>query len=353
MKKVLAMLLCVVLVFGLVACGGSQPTPPAAPPAAPPAGGGDAPAADPTEETFNLRVGHNLAEDHTVHLAMLELAEMLETQSGGTITLQIFPNSVLGSPTDMLVQVQNGALDMVKISAASLANFNNVYNAYSVPYLFESREHFFTAMDSDLTQEIFASTAADGFIGLTWLDSGSRSFYTRETPVRHPDDLQGLIIRTMDSPMAIRMMELLGGASMVMGFGDIYTALQQGVIDGAENNVTALRDHGEVAPYYSFTHHTRIPDIVVIGEAIFSQMSENQQAIVRAAAHQMSINYRAAWQAFEEEVLERVVNEFGVILIEDVDFAAFQAAVQPMWDELREAYPEVYEVVQAFSAMAR
>ncbi|MDO4345163.1 MAG: TRAP transporter substrate-binding protein [Eubacteriales bacterium] len=302
------------------------------------------------DQTFNLKLGHNLAEDHAVHIELTKFAEDVAEQSNGTINIQIFPNGTLGSEADMLSQIQMGALDMAKVSASTLGQFSKLYNAYSVPYVFNDKEHYYNVMDGEITQSIFDSTEADGFIGLTWLDSGSRSFYTANTPIRKPEDLKGLKIRTMDSQMAIDMMNALGGAATVMGYSEIYTGLQQGVIDGAENNVTALRDHGEVAKYYSFDEHTRIPDIVVLSANVWNQMSDSQKEVLKSCAKAATDDYKTAWEEFENQVLDQAVNEFGVELIKDVDTAAFQEAVQPVYESLKSSDPEVYAIVEQIQA---
>ncbi len=345
-KKILAALVCATMVVSLGACSSKAPSTSSA------TEGGSQAEAGTEETTFNLKMGHNLAEDHAVHIAMTEFAKNVAEKSGGSINITIFPNGTLGSESDMLSQIQNKALDMAKVSASAMGNFSSLYNAYSVPYVFDNKDHYYSVMDSEITQNIFDSTEADGFVGLTWLDSGSRSFYTVKNPIRVPADLKGLKIRTMDSQMAIDMMKALGGSATVMGYSDVYTGLQQGVIDGAENNVTALRDHGEVAKFYSFDEHTRIPDIIVISSTVWNQMSDAQKEIIKTSAKEATENYKTSWAAFEEEVLNNAVQNFGVELIRDVDIAAFQEAVQPVYENLKTNNPEVYGVVEQIRNMA-
>ena len=303
----------------LTACGGSSGST---------AGSGAAAA---TGGSFNLKLGHNLAEDHAVHIQLTSFAEQVKEKTSGSINIQIIPNGTLGSEADMISQIQAGALDMAKVSASTLGNFSEKYNAFSVPYVFNDQAHYYSYMDSDSAKAVFESTDDQGFRGLTWLDSGARSFYTKATAIRTPADLKGLKIRTMDSQMAIDMMNCLGGSATVMGYSDIYTGMQQGVIDGAENNVTALRDHGDVTKYYCFDEHTRIPDMVVIASSVW---------------------YKDAWKKFEDEVLDKAVNQNGVELVKDVDIAAFQAAVQPIYENLKTSNPTTYAVVEEIRAMA-
>ena len=302
--------------------------------------------------SFNLKLGHNLAEDHAVHIQLTSFAEQVKEKTNGTVNIQIIPNGTLGSESDMISQIQAGALDMAKVSASTLGNFSEKYNAFSVPYVFDDQAHYYTYMDSDSAQAVFESTDDQGFRGLTWLDSGARSFYTKATAIRTPADLKGLKIRTMDSQMAIDMMNCLGGSATVMGYSDIYTGMQQGVIDGAENNVTALRDHGDVTKYYCFDEHTRIPDMVIIASSVWNKFSDEQKSIVAECAATATEEYKDAWKKFEDEVLDKAVNQNGVELVKDVDIAAFQAAVQPIYDNLKTSNPTTYAVVEEIRAMA-
>ena len=341
-RKLLATLLCVATTLSLVACGSNN------------AGGNDnTGSTNGGASTVNLKLGHNLAEDHAVHIELTAFVEELKEKSDGSINVTIFPNGTLGSESDMISQIQNGALDMAKVSASTLGNFSSLYNVYSVPYVFDNKEHYYSVMDGDISKEIFKSTDGDGFVGLTWLDSGSRSFYTVNKPIRTPQDLKGLKIRTMDSQMAIDMMGALGGSATVMGYSEIYTGLQQGVIDGAENNVTALRDHGEVAQYYSFDEHTRIPDIITISSKVWNSLSDEQKKIFEECAQASTDRYKIAWEEFETEVLNNAVENFNVELVRDVDIAAFQEAVQPIYEKLQTSDPAVYEVVEKIRGAAQ
>ena len=306
-------------------------------------------AADGEEQVFNLTLSHGLAEDHAVHIALTAFAEDVKEQSGGTINIEIFPNGVLGSETDNITQIRAGALDMAKVSASTLGNFQNEWNVLSVPYVFNDQEHYYNVMDGDIAQDLYQLTADKGFMGLTWMDSGARSFYTADRAIRTPADLKGLRIRTMDSQMAIDMMDALGGSSTVMGYSEIYTGMQQGVVDGAENNVTALRDHADVTKYYCFDEHTRIPDILLIYTDTWNAMSDNQRQIMTECAKKMTEDYKTAWTEFENEVLA-AAEEKGVELIRDVDTAAFQEACQSIYTNLETESPEVYAYVERIQA---
>lgn len=337
-KKIAALATAAVLCAGLMAgCGASSTT---------------ADTSYSAENPLVLTLAHGLSETHTVHIAMTQFAEEVNEKTDGRVQIKIFPNGQLGSENENLEQLQAGVIAMTKVSAPGLATYNEAYNAFGLPYIFNDTEDFYHVMDSQQMQDFFLSTGDDGFVTLTYYTSGARSFYTKDRAIRTPADLKGLKIRTMDSQMAIDMMNCLGGSATVMGYSDIYTGMQQGVIDGAENNVTALRDHGDVTKYYCFDEHTRIPDMVIISSNIWNQFSDDQKSAVTECAKAATEEYKTAWKNFEDEVLDKAVNQNGVELVKDVDIAAFQSAVQPIYENLKTSNPETYAVVEEIRAMA-
>lgn len=154
----------------------------------------------------NMKLAHNLAEDHAVHIQLLAFADAVREKTGGEINIEIVPNGTLGSEGAVLEQVGYGMVEMTKVSASTLGNFVPKWNALSVPYVFDDQEHYYNVMDGEIAKELYTTTEDQGFIGLFWLDSGARSFYTANKAIRTPADLAGLKIRTMDSQMAIDMM---------------------------------------------------------------------------------------------------------------------------------------------------
>ena len=323
MKKFISIVFCLVLVLTLAA----------------------APA---TAKDFFLTLAHNLAEDHAVHIAMTEWAEKVDAASNGSITINIIPNGQLGSEADCVSQIQAGQLEMTKVSAGTLANFATAWNCVSVPYVFRDKNHLYNVMNGEIGKDLYALTNKDGFTGIAWLESGTRCFYTANTPVRKPEDLKGLKIRTMDSQMAIDMMNAFGGSATVMGYSDIYTGMQQGVIDGAENNITALRDHADVTKYYCYDEHTMIPDVIVISSKVWDEMDDAQKKIMNDTAAEMVANYRGLWAKFEDDVKAQV--EGKVEYITDVDKPAFQKAVAPLYEKLKTDDAATYSFVERIQA---
>ena len=196
----------------------------------------------------HLLVAHSHSEAHPVNVGLQKMTEVASAESD--LTFSVYPNGQLGDNAAMIQLVKAGVLDIAKVSASSMEQFNSAYAIFSMPYVFESTEQYFAVMNqSEAVQEIFKSTYDQGFFAIGWFDSGSRSIYTtKDAPCEGPADLKGLKIRTQDSPTSIAMIRAMGGSATPMSSGETYTGLQQGIIDGAENNETVLVQdgHGEV-----------------------------------------------------------------------------------------------------------
>ncbi|WP_134699260.1 TRAP transporter substrate-binding protein [Ammoniphilus sp. YIM 78166] len=304
------------------------------------------------EKAQTLKLAHNLSEDHPVHKALVEFATTVEEKSNASVKVQIFANGVLGGEKEVLEQLKGGAVDMTRVSAGALENFAPEYAVFSLPYLFVSQDHYYKAMDSEAVQKLYEANKDKGFVGLTFYDSGARSFYTKDKAIQTPEDLKGLKIRVMDSPTAIKMVQLLGGNPTPMAYGEIYTALQSGVIDGAESNETALTTgkHGEVAKQFSINQHTMIPDVLVISSKTWDGLSAEQQQIVKEAAKASTESQKVLWNQAIEEAKAEAQSKLGVTFNE-VDKAPFIEKVQPMHEEYSNKDPKIKEIIDAFEAL--
>ena len=281
----------------------------------------------------------------------------VEVAAGGSINIQIIPNGTLGSEADMISQIQAGALDMAKVSASTLGNFSEKYNAFSVPYVFNDQAHYYSYMDSDSAKAVFESTDDQGFRGLTWLDSGARSFYTKATAIRTPADLKGLKIRTMDSQMAIDMMNCLGGSATVMGYSDIYTGMQQGVIDGLEGNMNAYSTNGssEVCKNMSLTNHLVGTCGAYISTKVWNSIPEEYRTIIQEEFTKGAKELTDFTNASFAETKAKLEKEQGCSFNE-VDVDAFRAAVQPEFERMVKedgVTPTFYEQAQAILAVQK
>lgn len=298
-----------------------------------------------------LRLAHGLNNEHPVHLGMEFMAERLAEKSGGELTIAIYPNQQLGSERQCLELLQIGSLAMTKVSAAVLENFAPRATVLSLPYMFRGREHEYAFQDSDLGQELLTETEEFRLRGLVYFDAGQRSFYTKDRPVRVPADLEGQKIRVQQSATAINMVKALGGAPTPISYGELYTALQQGVVDGAENNPPSFYTsrHYEVCKYYTLDQHTAVPDVLIIGTEAWNRLTPQQQSWLQEAAEEAKAHQRMLWQAAEEEALEAVVAE-GVEIIRP-DKQPFIDQTAPILESYRDQ-PEIYSLIERIIAMA-
>lgn len=285
--------------------------------------------------------------------AMSKFGELLSEKTNGEVVVEYYPDAQLGGERELIELTQTGAVDITKVSGSALEAFSKKYSIFGIPYLFDSEEHFYTVMENRLIMDpIYQSTEDLGFIGLTYYDSGQRSFYMTHGPVKTPDDLKGKKIRVMQSETAIKMIQLLGGSPTPMGSNEVYTSLQQGIIDGAENNefVLVTAGHGDVTKYYSYDEHTRVPDIVIINKDILNRLTEEQRQAVYEAAKESTEFEKLVWKAAVEKEKEEAIKKHEVIF-NDVDKKPFQEAVQPLHDEFKNSkqFSEIYKAIRDLS----
>jgi tripartite ATP-independent transporter DctP family solute receptor len=305
-------------------------------------------------KTVTLKLAHNLNEQHSVHLALKDFAEKVEELSNGTMKVQIYPNGQLGSESEVLEQLKAGAVTLTKVSAAALTPYSDGYNAFTLPYVFADEDHYFTCMESDAVQNLYNSTADKGFVGLTFYNSGARSFYTTDKVIMTPADLAGEKIRVMGFQSQTDMVDALGGTPVGMSYGEVYTSLQSGVIDGAESNETALTNgkHGEVAKNFSLDEHTRIPDILVISSKVMDSLTDEQKAIIKEAAAASTEMHKVLWKESIDAAVKEAKETMNVQFY-NVDKAPFRIAVQPVLDKYSSEYPEVKELLNAFKKLEK
>jgi tripartite ATP-independent transporter DctP family solute receptor len=305
------------------------------------------------EDHVTLRFGYASSTD-SLQQAFNDFSRRIEEKTHGQIKVLHFPNSQLGGERELVELAQTGAIDITKVSGGLLESFSSVYGVFSTPFLFDNEAHFYQVMDDGgIMSPVYRSTEAIGIVALTYYDSGQRSFYTKNKPIRTLEDIKGLKIRVMQSQTAIRMVSLLGGSPVAMSNNETYAAIQQGIIDGAESNEMALTipRHGEVAKAYSYDMHTRIPDILIINANVLNQLSPaHRQAVIEAAKESTELQ-KILWRKEVEQAKQQAQNEFNVQFY-DVDVKAFQNAVSPMYAEMREKHPEQYALYERIKQAA-
>lgn len=263
-----------------------------------------------------IRLGHGLSTTHSVHKAMVLMDSVIKIQSKGKMRIQIYPSEQLGTERQCLELLQIGSLDMTKVSAGSLENFSPNIKVFGLPFLFRDREHSYSVLDSDIGSDLLSGTEKYWLKGLAYYDAGARSFYTREKKIQNPNDLNGLKIRVMESKTAFDMVKILGGSPTPISYGELYTSLQQGVVDGAENNPPSfyLSKHYEVCKFYTLDEHTILPDVLLMSTHTWNSLSKQQKEWVNNSVKLSVIEQRKLWAKSEKESLE-AVKEAGVEII--------------------------------------
>lgn len=302
-----------------------------------------------------IRIGHNQSTSHPTHIGLTAFADHINKTLGDKYRVEVYPSELLGSQTEMVALTQTGAIDLVVASNAIMETFSSKYQIFNLPYLFSSAEAYHAAMDDpEVTDPIFLTTEKAGFITVTWLDAGTRNFYTVNKPVNSPADLKGLKIRVQQSPTNVEMMRLLGGTATPMGFGDVYTALQANIIDGAENNELALTDngHGDVCKYYSYDMHQMVPDLVLANYELLAGLSAEERGIFDEGFQIINRTQREAWEEAVAAAKDKAENQQGVQFLYP-DTAPFQQAVAPLHDSVLAANPDlqpIYDRIQQYNA---
>ncbi len=283
-----------------------------------------------------FKLAHGLDVNHPVHKAMEHLGEKLTEISDGELSLKIYPSQQLGSERECLELLQLGSVDITKVSAAVLENFVPDMGVLSIPYAFSDKSHAHRVYDGPLGEELLKSCYPQHFRGLCFYDAGSRSFYTKDRAVHSPADLKGLKIRVQESITAINMVRSMGGSPTPISWGELYTALQQGVVDGAENNPPSfyLSRHYEVCRYYSLDEHTLVPDVLLISLKTWNDLNQQEKNWLKEAVRSSVKLQRKLWEESEEKALAEVEKAGVTIIIPDK--SVFKQAIAGMFQAYRQ-----------------
>lgn len=288
-----------------------------------------------SENVTVLRLSHVLDSEHPVHKAMAFMGDRLETLSDGQLQLRIYPSGQLGNERESVELLQLGALAMTKVSSAVAANFIPEMSVFSLPYLFEDRAHYWQVFNGEIGKEILLSGVESARLrGLCFYDAGFRSFFTQGHAIREPSDLSGMKIRVMRSALAIRSINLLGGSATPIAWGELYTALQQGIVDGAENNPPNLYSSQlyEQVGYYSLDGHSAPPDVLIISSYVWDRLSAQEQKWLEQAVAESVVLQKKLWKEATETAL-REVQEAGITVVHP-DKEPFRQEVEPIYEDI-------------------
>jgi tripartite ATP-independent transporter DctP family solute receptor len=292
-----------------------------------------------------IKLGHGLGITHPVHEAMVFMADRLQEKSNGQMMIKIYPNQQLGSERELVELLQIGSLGMTKVSSAVMESFAPQLQVLSLPYLFRDDEHRANVLNGPIGQKLLLDGEDFWLRGLCYYDAGKRSFYTKNKPINSPEDLKSLKIRVMESNTAINMVKNFGGSPTPVAYGELYTALQQGIVDGAENNPPSLYTsrHYEVCKYYSINEHTAIPDIMIISTKVWKLLSDQEKQWLQEAANESVVFQYKIWKESVEKSLTEM-KKAGVN-ISYPEHKGFREAVEIMFEEIKINQPSLYTVI--------
>jgi len=294
------------------------------------------------------KLAHSLPTEHPVHTSLDYFAKKVTKET--KLRVKVYPNGTLGNETELLQMVQGGTIGFTKVSAAPLTAFAPDYKLLSLPYLYRDRAQYDAVLQGEIGEQILASSEKSGFIGLAFLDAGARSFYT-DKPIRTPEDLKGLKIRVQNSALSIDTIKALGGTPVPLPYGELYSALQQGVVDGAENNIPSYFSsrHYEVKKTFSYDKHTMVPDVLVVSTSVWDKLSAEDQAKVREIAKETVKEQETNWANYVEKARGELEG-FNVQFVES-DIPAFQEAVKPVYEKFRKENPDLIPLLDKVQAM--
>ena len=294
-----------------------------------------------------LKLAEVHPQGYPTELADEEFARLVNERTGGRIQIEVYPGAQLGDEKTAIEQVQIGALAFTRVSSAPMAQFSKQLGVFSLPYIFDSKDHMWAFLNGADGRKMLDALASSGFIGLAYYDGGARSFYSSK-PITRVEDLKGLKFRVIQNEWSVKMVNAFGANATPMAYGQVFSAIQTGVIDGAENNAPSYltASHFQVAKNYLLDGHQRIPEVLVMSKTVFETLTKEDQALLKKAADDSVKKQRDLWDAFEGEALAKV-KAAGSVVTEVKDPTPYQKAMKSVIDE---AMPQFGDVLKAIAA---
>src|SRR3984957_15192220 len=279
------------------------------------------------------------------------MGKKLEAANSGRLSVQMFPSAQLGGEKETIEQTQIGAIQLLRVSAGALGPIVDDINVVNMPFLFKNMAHAEKMMDDEIGQDLLDKITANAnanLVALCWMDSGARSLYNTKRPIKSIDDVKGLKFRVIGNPIFIDMMNALGGNGVAMGYDQVFSALQTGVIDGAENNPPSyvFSNHYTTAKYLSLTEHLVIPEVLVFSKRAWGNLSADDQNLLKKFAREAQLEERELWNKYEQQAMEKA-KAAGCQIVEIADKTPFQNAVKPVWDKYGPKYQDMIKRIQA------
>lgn len=358
MKKTLAAILAMTLtVAGITGCSGTSNQTVETTPKAETTAAAAAQSAEPATEkaaessgkTIVLRLAETQTETYPATMGAIEFARLVEERSNGRIKIEVFTGGQLGGDEQAVIeQIQFGAIDMSRVNLAPMTEFAPVLNLFQMPFLFENSDHMHKVIDSELGEQMLSSVENSNFVGLALYEAGTRNFYNSVKPITKMEDMKGLKIRSTQSQLIIDMIESLGAVPTPMAFGEVYSSLQTGVIDGAENNWVSYdqNSHFEVAKHLTLDGHTAPPEILICSKMVFDKLSAEDQELIKQAAKDSVIYEREQYGKVEQVSREKVIAG-GAQVVELENRSEFEEAVAPLYEKYAGDFMDELEQIKA------
>ena len=290
-------------------------------------------------------------EGYPTVAAVESLGKKLEKATNGRLSVQMFPSMQLGGEKEAIEQAQVGAIAFARVSVGALGPVVDDLNVFNLPYVFRNTAHMQAVIDGAIGQELLdkVTGSGKGLVGLCWMDAGARNFYDTKKPIKTLADLKGQKIRVMGNPMFVDMANSMGANGVPLGYDQVFSSLQTGVIDGAENNPPSFvfDNHYQVAKYYTIDEHLIVPEMLVMSKKIFDSLSKQEQADIKKFAREAQLEERKLWETYEAQAMDKAKKAgIQIIAVSDADKKAFQAAVKPVWDKYGHKYAAMIKRIQ-------
>lgn len=308
-------------------------------------GGGDKKPAQPAQQQLVLKLGETHPPDYPTTMGDKEFAKLVTERSKGRIKVEVYPSSQLGEEKAVIEQVQLGAIAFTRVSSGPMAEFNKPMGVFSLPYIFDSNEHMWKFLNGPDGQKMLDGLSASKFIGLCYFDPGARSFYSTK-PIKELADMKGLKIRVIQNKINMELMQAIGASATPMPYGQVFSALQTGVIDGAENNFPSYltANHYQVAKNYLVDQHQRVPEVLIMSKVVWDKLSDDDKKLIKQAAVDAVKTQRELWAKFEKEAEDKV-KAAGCTVTYVKDLKPWQEAVKPMIQNYRSEYGAVLDAI--------
>jgi tripartite ATP-independent transporter DctP family solute receptor len=291
-------------------------------------------------------------EGYPTVAAVESMGTKLEKSTNGRLSVQMFPSMQLGGEKEAIEQAQVGAIALARVSVGALGPVVDKLNVFNLPYVFRNTEHMRMVIDGQIGDELLddVTNSGKGLVGLAWMDAGARNFYDTKKPIKDLADLKGMKIRVMGNPMFVDMANSMGANGVPMGYDQVFTSLQTGVIDGAENNPPSFvfDNHYQVAKYYTVDEHLIVPEMLAMSKKIFDSLSKDEQADVKKFAREAQMEERKLWDEYQQQAMDKAKKAgIQIVQVSDADKKAFQSAVKPVWDKYGPKYADMIKRIQA------